>query len=78
MKNFLLHENALLSNARATYYPQADGSLLLARVQVFSTPRFKPDGWESAQTKEDPAPIEEEATVEKPVETVKNFGISGK
>ena len=68
MKNFLLHENALLSNARATYYPQADGSLLLARVQVFSTPRFKPDGWESAQTKEDPAPIEEDATVEKPVE----------
>lgn len=47
MPKFLLPENALLSNARATYYPMPDGSLKLARVQVFSTPRFRPDGWEA-------------------------------
>lgn len=47
MPKFLLSENALLSNARATYYPMPDGSLKLARVQVFSSPRFRPDGWEA-------------------------------
>lgn len=47
MPKFLLPENALLSNARATYYPMPDGSLKLARVQVFSSPRFRPDGWEA-------------------------------
>ena len=47
MPKFLLPENALLSNARATFYPMPDGSLKLARVQVFSTPRFRPDGWEA-------------------------------
>ncbi len=48
MKTFLLPESALLHNARATFYPQPDGSLRLVRVQVFSTPKFRedPDGWE--------------------------------
>lgn len=45
MSKFLRTENALLHNARATFYPTPEG-LKLARVQVFDTPRFKPDGWE--------------------------------
>lgn len=32
--------------AKAVYYPQPDGGLRLARVQVFDTPRFIPAGWE--------------------------------
>lgn len=47
MRDFSISESALRSNARATYYPQPDGSLKLARVQVFSTPKFKPLGWEA-------------------------------
>lgn len=46
MSKFLTLESALRSNARATYYPQPDGSMKLARVQVFSVPKFKPEGWE--------------------------------
>ena len=62
MRKFLTSENALLSNAKATYYPMPDGSLKLARVQVFSTPKFMPDGWEVDQKKRkpDPAPVEDE------------------
>lgn len=44
-----ISENALLCNAKAVYYPNLDGSLRLARVQVFNTPRFKPLGWEAVQ-----------------------------
>lgn len=39
------------SNARAVYYPQPDGSMRLARVQVFSSPRFRSDGWEDVKPK---------------------------
>ena len=66
MKKFLLPESALLCNARATYYPQPDGSLKLARVQVFSAPKFKPDGWEVVNgekaTAPDIAPTPDEGT----------------
>lgn len=66
MKKFLLSENALLHNARATYYPQPDGSLKLARVQVFSTPKFRPEGWETVNADksdacEDVPPMPDEA-----------------
>lgn len=73
MKNFLLSENALLQNARATYYPQPDGSLKLARVQVFSTPKFRPEGWETLNAdkpgvSEDEPPTPEEDAPKNPVE----------
>lgn len=48
MQKFSLTEGITLANARATYYPQSDGSLKLARVQVFSTPRFREIPWEVA------------------------------
>ncbi len=44
-------KTALLSNARATYYPDGNGGLKLARVQVFSTPKFMPQGWEEVNAK---------------------------
>ena len=44
-------KTALLSNARATYYPDGTGGLKLARVQVFSTPKFMPQGWEEVNAK---------------------------
>lgn len=46
MSKTILTQGATLANARATYYPQPDGSLKLARVQVFSSPRFREAGWE--------------------------------
>lgn len=64
MKKTLLSETALLCNARATFYPQADGSMKLARVQVFSYPKFKPEGWETVNGNTDqldPCPTPEEA-----------------
>ncbi len=46
MQRSMLTKQATLANARATYYPMPDGSLRLARVQVFSAPRFREAGWE--------------------------------
>lgn len=35
------------TNAKATFYPNPDGSLRLARIQhITGTPRFRPAGWE--------------------------------
>ena len=47
MQKFMISEWATLANARATYYPMPDGSLRLARVQVFSSPRFREAPWEA-------------------------------
>lgn len=44
MVHFSQTQKGLLYNAKATYYPSADGGLRLARVQVFSTPKFSADG----------------------------------
>ena len=44
-------KTALQSNARATYYPDENGGLKLARVQVFSAPHFLPRGWEELNPK---------------------------
>lgn len=65
MQKICYTENSTLYNAKAVFYPQLDGSLLLARVHVFSTPRFKQSGWETAVQKpveKQPAQPEEEAT----------------
>lgn len=40
MVHFSQTKKGLLYNAKATYYPSADGGLRLARVQVFSSPKF--------------------------------------
>lgn len=47
MPKSLRSYNSTLANARATYYPLPDGSFRLARVQVFSTPRFREIPWEA-------------------------------
>lgn len=47
MQKSIRSESSLLCNAKAVYYPNPDGSLRLARVQVFDSPRFKPLGWEA-------------------------------
>ena len=40
-------KNVIYHNARATFYPTAEGGLRLARVQVFAgEPRFREQGWE--------------------------------
>ena len=51
MQHKPVSKTALLSNARATYYPDENGGLKLARVQVFSTPHFCPEGWEELNAK---------------------------
>ena len=60
-------KNTLLYNARATYYPQPDGSLKLGRVQVFDRPRFHERGWEDVNkpNKPDEGDIEPPETPEK-------------
>lgn len=60
MRAFTRTENSTLYNAKAVYYLQPDGSLLLARVHVFSQPRFKPDGWETDSQKPVEKPVEDE------------------
>ena len=52
----LLTKQATLANARATYYPMPDGSLRLARVQVFSAPRFREAGWEEVNADKKASP----------------------
>lgn len=47
MPHQIMTANAARSNAKAVYYPAANGGLRLARVQVFSSPRFTPEGWEA-------------------------------
>lgn len=46
MPKSLRSYNSTLANARATYYPMPDGTMRLARVQVFSSPHFREAGWE--------------------------------
>lgn len=53
MQKSLRSKLSTLANARATYYPQPDGSLKLARVQVFSVPNFREVGWEEVNEKPD-------------------------
>ena len=50
-------KNSLLANARATFYPQPDGSMKLARVQVFEQPKFMPAGWEEVNKEPRPTPL---------------------
>ena len=63
MQKFILSEGATLANARATYYPQPDGSFKLARVQVFSTPRFREISWEALNDGKPKAPVDEDPEI---------------
>lgn len=51
-------EAEILFPVRAKYYKQSDGSLRLACVQVFSSPRFREDGWEFEDRKENKCSVE--------------------
>lgn len=51
MRDFSRSENSLLYNAKAVYYPDGEGALRLARVQVFSRPVFRESGWEAREPK---------------------------
>lgn len=68
-------EKHVLQNARATYYPTPDG-LRLARVQVFDTPKFRPDGWEKVN-QEKPSFGEASAPDDEPLD-VREEGEEGK
>lgn len=50
---FSLSKQAVSFPCRAKYYPMPDGSLRLASVQQFNTPRFSPSGWEEREKKVD-------------------------
>lgn len=51
MQSFSRSESSLHYHAKATFYPTPGGGLDLARVQVFSAPVFRADGWEARTTK---------------------------
>lgn len=47
-KKPLVHvpDSAITHPVRAVYYPTADGGMRLARIEQFSRPMFREDGWE--------------------------------
>lgn len=51
MRSFSRSESSLYYHAKATYYPTPEGGLELARVQVFTAPVFRADGWETRTQK---------------------------
>lgn len=50
---FTASENLVSHPVRAKYYRLPDGSLRLACVQAFNTPRFREEGWEKRQKRTD-------------------------
>lgn len=57
MSTFHVPESSITYPVRAIYYPSADG-MRLARVESFSRPVFRPDGWESASPSRPPRDAE--------------------
>lgn len=63
MGQFLHTKNEVTYKVRAKYYPTADGGLKLAQIQKFSSPRFRPKGWELVD-EHDPAEYQPRADIQ--------------
>ena len=56
--SFSRTDSSLTYNCRAKYYRQSDGTLRLATIQSFSVPKFREQGWESREKKNNRSIIE--------------------